>query len=310
MYNDNSLYLKVKQIYDNRKIAAADKAFLLRQKLNADAVFSDNSQKLKNAGFLRQKYQFEGDIKKAEEYTAEYTCLKKERAEILKKYGISETDLENKFECAKCEDTGFLPGGGTCDCYYKTVNAVINETLGISERKLPSFEDYIAENDQEKKLKEKFLTYCAKFPDLAVKNLVLIGTTGTGKTFAAGCIANELKKANLNVIFLSAVKANDLFLKYHSSKDADRRIIFGLLTDCDLLIIDDLGTEPILKNVTVEYLTAVLSERLADEKPFIITSNLNPKEMINRYTERLVSRLSDSSTAIMSFTEKDKRRGI
>ena len=112
------------------------------------------------------------------------------------------------------------------------------------------------------------------------------------------------------MIFLTAVKANDLFLKYHTSDQADRKLVFSLLTDCDLLIIDDLGTEPVLRNVTVEYLTSILSERLTNKNPFIITTNLTPEEMIKRYTERLVSRLSDSSTAIMPFNGKDKRRGI
>ena len=141
MYNNDSLYTKVKQIYENRKIAAADRAFSLNRKLNADKQFAENRDKLKNAGFLRQKYRFCGDETNAAKLDAEYARLKKERAEILNRYGVTETDLEAKFECKKCEDTGFLPGGGTCDCYFKTVNAVINETLGISERKLPSFEN-------------------------------------------------------------------------------------------------------------------------------------------------------------------------
>ncbi len=310
MLNNDSLYSKIRQIYENRRIAATDKAFLLTQKLNADKAFAENLEKLKNANFLRQKYEFSGDKVQAEKYSEEYERLKKERSEILKTEGVTEADLVAKYECKKCEDTGFLPGGGTCHCYFETLNAVINEQLGISKPDLPSFSDFKTQTALEEKVKTKLISYCEKFPELSVRNLVLTGNTGTGKTFAAGCIASAIEAKKHSVIFLTAVKANDLFLKYHTSDQADRKLVFSLLTDCDLLIIDDLGTEPVLRNVTVEYLTSILSERLANKNPFIITTNLTPEEMIKRYTERLVSRLSDSSTAIIPFNGKDKRRGI
>lgn len=88
----------------------------------------------------------------------------------------------------------------------------------------------------------------------------------------------------------------------------DRSVIFDVLTTCDLLIIDDLGTEPIKNNVTVEYLTAFLSERLNNEKAFIITTNLSSEDLLKRYSERLTSRLSSSSCAQFKLNGKDLRR--
>ena len=308
MLNNDSLYSKIRQIYDNRQITAADNAFMLTQRLNADKKYARNLEKLKNANFLRQKYAFSGDTAQAEKYSAEYERLKKERAEILKSEGVAESDLTAKYQCKKCGDTGFLPGGGICPCYFETLNDVINEQLGIVKPALPAFSDFKTQTQHEEKVKTKLVSYCEKFPDLAVRNLVLTGNTGTGKTFAAGCVANAVETKKHSVIFLTAVKANDLFLKYHTSDQTDRKLVFALLSGCDLLVIDDLGTEPVLRNVTVEYLTAVLSERLANKNPFIITTNLTPEEMIKRYTERLVSRLSDSATAIIPFNGKDRRR--
>lgn len=308
MITNDSLFSKVTAIYDRRRLDAADRVFETNQKMNADPAFAANKEKLKNASFMRQKAEFQGDEKAAEKYRAEYEKLKAERKKILAEKGLSEQDLIVGYRCKKCGDTGFLPHGGNCECFYKTLKEVINDSLGITERTLPSFGGYETESKQEEKTKAKLISYCEKFPELAVRNLIFTGTTGTGKTFAAGCVANEITKKHANVIFLTAVKANDLFLRYHTSGEADRKAMFSLLTESDLLVIDDLGTEPVLKNVTTEYLTSFLSERLANKKPFIITTNLTPAEMINRYTERLVSRLSGSDTAIIPFEGNDKRR--
>ena len=84
--------------------------------------------------------------------------------------------------------------------------------------------------------------------------------------------------------------------------------MFDYLTATDLLVIDDLGTEPILNNVTVEYITAVISERLAKQKAFIITTNLSFDETKIKYTDRLSSRLSENNTRWITLKGDDKRR--
>lgn len=309
MITTDSLFIKVTAVYERRRIAARDRAFENSERMNADKDFARNRDLLKKVSFMRQKCEYEGDAENAARYKAEYLRLKNERAEILSKAGLTEQSLTVAYRCAECEDSGFLPGGGCCKCFYETLKDVINEALGITELPFPSFGNYACKNETEQKIKEKLIDYTQKFPELNVKNLILTGNTGSGKTFAAECIANAVQAKNHSVIFLTAVKANDLFLRYHTSGSADKKVIFNLLTECDLLIIDDLGTEPVLKNVTVEYLTAFLSERLSQGKPFIATTNLTPSELKTRYTERLLSRLSSDQTAMLAFMGKDKRRG-
>lgn len=308
MITTDSLFTKVNAVYDRRRLRARDLAYENAQRVNADAKFARNRELLKKANFLMQKCEFEGDEKNAAIYREEYARLKKEREELLFKAGLSEQALSAVYECPECEDTGFLSDGGCCKCFYSTLKSVINDALGITETQLPSFDDYLCETDEENRLKTKLITFTEKFPELAVKNLILTGNTGSGKTFAARCVANAIQAKNHSIIYLSAVKANDLFLRYHTSDSADKKVLFNLITEVDLLIIDDLGTEPVLKNVTVEYLTSFLSERLNHEKPFIITTNLTPAEIKTRYTERLLSRLSSKQTAFIPFIGKDKRR--
>ena len=80
------------------------------------------------------------------------------------------------------------------------------------------------------------------------------------------------------------------------------------MIDADLLVIDDLGTEPLYKNVTIEYLLSLISNRLENNKHFIITTNLSSAELIERYNERLISRLSDKTKNLhIPFKTKDFR---
>jgi len=308
IYND-SLFAKVQEIYERRRIEAADRTYSLNQKLNADKDFAKNRDELSRANFMRQKYEFAGDAEQAEKFAEEYSRLKKQRAALLTKFGVTEKDLISGHFCYKCGDTGFLPHGGNCECFYRTLKTVIDDALGIPARKFATFDQYVSDTEQDEKIKSKLISYCEKFPAFSKRrNLIITGSTGSGKTFAAECISDAITEKKHSVIFLTAIKANDLFLRYHTSGDADKAAVYNLLTGCDLLVIDDLGTEPILNNVTVEYLTSFLSERLTNEKPFVITTNFNPDELKQRYTERLVSRLSTDQTAFLPFVGKDKRR--
>ena len=94
----------------------------------------------------------------------------------------------------------------------------------------------------------------------------------------------------------------------HTSQ-IDRNLTFEVLSNSDLLIIDDLGTENLFKNVTVEYLLSLISSRLERNKHFIITTNLTAKELLDRYNERFLSRLSDKTkTLFLPFNTEDVRR--
>ena len=106
----------------------------------------------------------------------------------------------------------------------------------------------------------KIKKFCEVFPD-TTKNIIISGTVGTGKSYLAGCVANDLLKKGYNVVFITAIELNAILLKYHTAPIDEKSLYLEVLTDCDLLIIDDLGTEPIYQNVTSEYLLTILSER-------------------------------------------------
>ncbi len=122
-----------------------------------------------------------------------------------------------------------------------------------------------------------------------------MGDTGTGKTFMASIVNNILAKKGYSTLFLNACDLNDIFLKYHLADIDDKQAIFAPLIFCDLLIIDDLGSENILNNVTTPYLYKLIINR--HKKNTIITTNLDPDKMAERYTKRVSSRLLDKNIA-------------
>ena len=113
---------------------------------------------------------------------------------------------------------------------------------------------------------------------------------------------------NRLVLFTTAFNLNNAMFNYHISLDANRDEIIKPYMDSEVLIIDDLGTEPLKKNVTQEYLYLILNERMLSHKSTIITTNLMPKDIMETYGERLASRLFNKKTSIMINLEGDDLR--
>lgn len=222
----------------------------------------------------------------------ELNLLKTKKSEILKSLGHDESEFSPAPRCKICGDSGYTKNG-FCECVRRRA---IKDTNG---KNLPnfSFEDFdlsILNSNEIPLLSQVYnimKIFCAKFPETKNLNVLLFGSVGTGKTCLASAVGNELEKRGFSVIFMTAFRFNDTCLKYHTSFDANRSDMLNALIDSDLLIIDDLGTESILKNVTLEYFYTVINERMNLGKHTLITTNLIPEQLEARYGERTYSRL-------------------
>ena len=139
-------------------------------------------------------------------------------------------------------------------------------------------------------------------------NLFFYGTVGTGKSFLSGCIARELIEKGCSVIYFSAAGLFETLSRSmfdYKNKD-ELHSLHEDLYGCDLLIIDDLGTECI-NNVTASQFFSLLNERHLSKKATIISTNLFLEDIQNRYSERIFSRIIDNYT-ICKFTGSDIRR--
>ena len=222
---------------------------------------------------------------------AERKTLEEKKSKILHALGHDESEFSPAPRCMICGDSGYTEKG-FCECVRRRAS---KETHGKS---IPSFSfsdcDASLFGSDVPMLENAYgimKIFCERFPDTKNLNVLLFGTVGTGKTCLAAAISNELERRGFSVAFLTAFRFNDTCLKYHTSFDANRADMLGALIDSDLLVIDDLGTESILRNVTLEYLYTVINERMNLGKHTLITSNLTPEQLEARYGERTFSRL-------------------
>jgi len=224
--------------------------------------------------------------------------------QIIKDLGLKEKDFEIQYSCKYCQDTGYIEGK-QCSCFRSKVNELLVQSSGLEITKLSTFNDYdpkIAPTKEQqesmKQLKDYLLAYTDKFPNVRFSNIIITGHTGVGKTFALECTTSEILKKGYTANFLTAFQMNNQFLKYHTCFDANKQSYLNILLEPDLLVIDDLGTEPMLKNVTVEYLYLVISERMLKHKATLISTNLGADHIMDRYGERIFSRLFDKSRSL------------
>ena len=217
----------------------------------------------------------------------------------LKKHGFSEDDFEYTPLCPICGDSGNY-NGKTCKCVWNEYIKQLKIVCDIEKRAKFTFancDTKTISNEAQRATLEKLYAYmkkyAAKLPEVKTKNIVLSGTVGTGKTCLASAVARATVEGGKSCKFLSAYEFNTEMLSCHTSPIAERANKLHDVLTADLLVIDDLGTEPRLKNVTVEYLLLVLEERVRAGLCTIITTNLGADGILSRYGERIYSRLSD-----------------
>jgi DNA replication protein DnaC len=137
------------------------------------------------------------------------------------------------------------------------------------------------------------------------RNLFFYGDPGVGKTFLSNCIAKELIDQSNSVVYLSSYQLFDTLAKGRFDKDEMSEKLNKHLFQCDLLIIDDLGTE-LVNSLTVSQLFLCLNERLLNRKPTIISTNLSLDALVDIYSERIFSRITSNYT-MLKLTGDDIR---
>ena len=154
------------------------------------------------------------------------------------------------------------------------------------------------------KITQKLELYLSKFPFNKLKNLILTGPTGTGKTYCATFIQHELNQRGFNVYLTSTFNLIKRMNDYLYGQDP---LVPTHFFNSDILIIDDLGAEPSIKN-SDDIIHTVINERYTNNKPFIVTTNLTKDQVAARYNDRILGRIYDKSrSAIIIFNGKDLR---
>jgi DNA replication protein DnaC len=225
----------------------------------------------------------------------------REVADRLRALGLPEDYLDLRYECADCGDTGWLDDyhRASCACRARREAQLAMEDAGGRPpwRGFDAFDEGIyptqAQKNQGRAARALCEAYADRFPETEKPNLLLMGESGLGKTFLLEAIAERVSARRLPVLSVSGFRMLEAMRAYHFGQPGEGAS-FRRMVDCDLLLIDDLGTEPMLNNITIEYLFTLLGERCAARRHTVVATNLLPGDLMQRYGERVMSRLLDT----------------
>lgn len=225
-----------------------------------------------------------------------------EIARRLKALGLPEDHLQRQYRCPICQDTGYVGEAPArfCECFEARLRIRQHEDgtmAGVDEQNFSAFDlARFPEADGQRAVMATARRICEEyadhFPETRFRNLILTGTGGLGKTFLLNCIYARVVDRGLSAVRVTAFRLFEAMRRQHLGEDADG---FSSLMEAPLLLIDDLGTEPMMRNITVEYLFTLLNERIAAKRHTVVATNLSPGKIQERYGERVSSRLLDKS---------------
>lgn len=245
-------------------------------------------------------------------------ALQRERAELLVGAGYAYDELDEKILCRHCEDRGFLTDGSPCRClmayYTKEQNRRLSKLLDLGSQSFDTFSLDWYDDGQGATLKhmemvlESCINYARRFGERS-GNLLFTGAPGLGKTFLSACIAREVSGSGFSVVYDTAAH---IFQQFESGKfgrdnpyeeDPDREI--NRYLNCDLLIMDDLGTEMLTSFVQSAFYR-IVNDRLINRRKTILSTNLSVEEIGRRYGEAVRSRIEGEYESLR-FYGKDIR---
>ncbi len=303
-----------KQLRENRELEARRKEAYDRipQLSELDSAVSSGAGRAVRA-------LLEGNSDSGSAYRNSLTQIAAQRAALLKANGYPADYLEMHYDCPDCQDTGYI-GGERCHCLRQAAIDLLYTQSGLKEiLKEENFGTFSfayypdapvnpATGLTPRQNMHHVVSECRSFIDRfdsEYANLFFYGETGLGKTFLSHCIAGELLGSSHSVIYYSAYDLFDLLAKETFRRESGSQHDPEFFTDCDLLIIDDLGTE--LTNAFVtSRLFLILNERISRRKSTIISTNLTLPAFSETYSERVFSRIT-SEFRFLGFYGNDIR---
>ena len=249
--------------------------------------------------------------------------LQAEKARLLIEHGWPADALDDKPACPRCGDTGWV-GASMCSCLRQLCAqeqiAELSKLLDLGEQSFDTFSldfysplpwpgEELSPRENMEFILEVCSNYARKFGKFYFHNLFLTGAPGLGKTFLSACIARTVSEQGFSVVYDTAV---NVFARFEEQKFARDREEAGEAKDetrrylgCDLLILDDLGSElttPFVQSA----LYTLINSRLSSDRRTVISSNLSMDQVRQRYTPQIASRL-EGEYRVLPFYGEDIR---
>ncbi|MDO5325943.1 MAG: DnaA/Hda family protein [Clostridia bacterium] len=223
--------------------------------------------------------------------------------------------------CPVCRDEGYVYENAVrkpCACFMRAYNEMLSEA-GQSAQGAETFSAFdenrfpdaplpgtdVTQREYMRVVRDRCRQYAANVPNGNMKTLLLHGGSGLGKTFLLNCVGNDAKERGVDTLYVTAY---DLLMALKNAYFSRTGETAQEYFDAQLLLIDDLGMEPLMENITVEQFYHLFNARLTKGLYTTVSTNLNREEIKNRYTERVSSRLLDTRTGMaIPFKGKDIR---
>ena len=259
----------------------------------------------------------------AQDIPAKMDVLNRRLTSLLRQHGFDETYLDPVCRCPVCQDTGYVgePIREHCECFNQAFYTRMYQRMGLSgASSSQSFETFDLNVFSAEKLPGKTYSqrelmnvirktcedYAEKFPAVPVKDMLLMGQSGLGKTFLMHAMAKALIRRGMNVLLISAYKFLEIARKAYLSGNPEE---MAPLMDAEVLLIDDMGVEPLMENITIPQWFNLINERQLGGRGTVISTNLMEDELKRRYTERIASRLMNNAQCrLIQFAGEDIRR--
>jgi len=310
---------------NNRRTVAEHEAEVRKERIFREVPEAEKYERqIASCGITAAKAVLKGgDVKSEIEKLKECSLnAQREYSMLLAQYGYTVEDTKPIYMCKKCNDTGFIELDNRtimCSCYKQLlVECACAELNKQSPLSLCTFDDfsldYYSQDIEEGyprsayQQMQNILNYCKNYAETFTKNsksLFMKGKTGLGKTHLSLSIANEVIKKGFGVIYVSAPAIVSKLENERFSYDKSNANTEQTLINCDLLIIDDLGTE-FTTQFTTSAIYNIFNSRLLANRPVIINTNLNSHELEKIYSERFVSRISGQAVQL-AFLGEDIR---
>ncbi|MBR5315017.1 MAG: ATP-binding protein [Clostridia bacterium] len=313
MAYDRDSYSRIQKEYETKhKNAIADAENRLAEIHAQHPDIKSIDAQLRMTGIKLMQEAMKGKVgieERIEAVQKENLALQAERATLLKKYSLPEDYTDPKYECTKCNDSGFV-GINMCSCFKSALAKCAFENSGLGallkDQSFDTFDMsfYMDDKTSFEKM-QKNVEICKNYAesfDNSGNNLIFIGGTGLGKTHLSTSIARKVIEKGFEVVYDSAP---NVFNDFNKEQFKDEQGLTQKYFDCDLFILDDLGTE-MHTAFTVSCLYNVINTRLNTGKSTIINTNLSIDELRKMYTDRITSRVFGCFTPLL-FTGKDIR---
>ena len=321
-----SQYNQIMTVYQERRIKNS-----LRQRARTEEIYlkipeiREADERIRSLALKNAKGLVRGADADTAELKREIEELKETKKMLLLRAGFPDDYLDMPYDCMYCKDTGYI-GAEKCRCFKRLELEFLYDQSGIRDvlkkenfesfneevfddvKPLPGLKSGMTEREYMRAVRNECLKFCDSFGNNEKPGLLFTGPTGTGKTFLLNCISKRILDRGSSVIYMTATELFDLLARaVFRDKENDEQLSDSkdLLFNCDLLSLDDLGTESSSDFINSR-LFSLLNYRMIHRRSTLISTNLSMKDIRDLYTDRIASRIMKDYTVI-PFLGRDLR---